>query len=291
MPGSVDEAVEAAERIVSGNPGRWGNVHHWPADRVRSGDWTPVQWFDGTLAHAAWDLEHNDALEPAGLRYQVGPAGRRIQDAYEVCDSEDLEAIPGFHSVSGALRRTLLGEPDVWYGPKATKRDLAKRYRAQRSHLLVPMRYDTVSGRLTGVWTAQPSFGWWVPMAVPGEDTQKALAVWWNSTPVRMMLLNRRAQKLTYPTWQLAHLREIRIPKPDNPAWTSLRAAFDQVCNKELLSMRQAEECKARRIIDDAAALALGIGSDKMVDWRRRLSREPTITNARAGRTEEKTPE
>ena len=283
MPDSVEEAIEAADAIHSGDPGRWGNVHHWAADRVRDGNWTPGQWFDGALAQVAWELERNAALEPAGLRYQVGPAGQRIQDAYEICDGGDPGAIPGFHSVSGALRRTLLGEPDVSYRPRAAKRRLADRYRAQRSHLLVPMRLNTVSGRLTGVWTAQPSFGWWVPIAVSDEDRQKALAAWWNSTPVRLMLLNRRAQTLTYPTWQLEHLREIRIPKPDNPAWASLRSAFDQACDMELLPMRQAEECDARRIIDEAAAEALGIVPDAIGDWRRRLALEPTITNARGG--------
>ena len=284
MPNSAEEAIAATEAIVSGNPGRWGNVLHWPADRVRAGDWTPVQWFDGALAQAAWELDRNSLLEPAGLRYEIGPAGRRIQDAYEVCDGEEPGALPGFHSVAGSLRRTLLGEPDVWYRPKAAKRGLADRYRAQRSHLLVPMRFNTVSGRVTGLWTAQPSFGWWVPVAVPDEDRQKSLAAWWNSTPVRLMLLNRRAQTLTYPTWQLEHLREIRIPKPDSPAWTSLRDAFGQVCDRELLPMRQAEECEARRILDDAAAGALGIEPDILADWRRRLASEPTITNARAGR-------
>ncbi len=290
MPDSAEEAIEAADALLSGNPGRWGNVHRWPADRVREGNWTPAQWFDGALAQAAWELDRNAALEPAGLRYQVAPAGQRIQDAYEVCDGGDPDAIPGFHSVSGALRRTLLGEPDVWYRPKAAKRRLADRYRTQRSHLLVPMRLNMVSGRLTGVWTAQPSFGWWVPIAVPDEDRQKALAAWWNSTPVRLMLLNRRAQTLTYPTWQLEHLREIRIPKSDNPAYDSLRIAFDQVCGLELLPMRQAEKCEVRRIIDEAAALALGVEPNVLMEWRRGLAAEPTITNARAGRNADKTP-
>ena len=281
MPNSADEARAAADAIASGQPGAWGTVHQWPADRVRTGDWTPVQWYDSALAQAAWSLEYSAVLEPTGSRYPVGPAGQRIQDAYVVCDAEDPEAIPGFHSVSGALRRTLLGEPDVWYRPRSAKRRLADRYREQRNHLLVPMRFDTISGRLTGVWTAQASFGWWVPIAVSDEDRQKALAAWWNSTPVRLMLLNRRAQKLTYPTWQLAHLREIRVPKPDSPAWSFLRVAFDEVGDTELLPMKQAEECAARRVIDEAAALALDIAPDTLADWRRRLAAEPTISNQR----------
>ncbi len=50
----------------------------------------------------------------------------------------------------------------------------------------------------------------------------------------------------------------------------------------ELLPMRQAEECEARKIIDDAAALAIGVGNDVLADWRRRLSREPTVSNVPA---------
>ena len=163
-------------------------------------------------------------------------------------------AIPGFHSVSGELRRTILGKADVWYVPRRRPRRNMERWieqtSTQRSHLLVPMRVDTVSGRLTGLWTEQPSFGWWVPVAVRDEDTAKALAAWWNSTPSRLMLLNRRARKLTYPVWQLAHLREIRIPKPDNPAWSDLRNAFEEVKRVELLPMSQAERCQARLVLD-----------------------------------------
>ena len=286
MPDSAEEAMAAADALVSGDPGRWGNVHPWPADRVRDGDWTPVQWYDGTLAQAAREVERSKMLEAAGTRYHIGPSGQSVQDAYQIGDKDMPGAIPGFHSVSEALRRTMRGEHDVWYVPRRGRRrkmeQLIGENEALRNHLLVPMRLDTISGRLTGVWTAQPSFGWWVPIAVPDEDRQKALAAWWNSTPVRLMLLNRRAQKLTYPTWQLAHLREIRIPRANSPAWASLRAAFDQVCDRELLPMRQAVECGARRVIDEAAASVLEIETRVLADWRSRLAAEPTIRNVRA---------
>ena len=284
MPTSAAEAVAAADAIAAGRGDDWGRVCSWPAARVRAGDWTPVQWFDGDLAEDICALEANARLEPAGSRYDIGPAGQRIQDAYEVSDAEAEipGSVPGFHSVSAQLRRTILGEPDVWYRPRVGKDSLVQRYRTRRSRLLVAMRVNTVSGRLSGLWTPQPSFGWWVPVSVPDERSAKALAVWWNTTPVRLMLLNRRGKTLTYPTWQVAHLREIRIPRPDNPAWDSLRAAFDQVCNVEMLPMRQADECPVRKVIDDAAALALGVGPEVLADWRRRLAAEPTITNTRA---------
>ena len=287
MPKNAAEAAEVADALASGNPGDWGNVHHWPADRVSAGDWTPVQWYDGALADAAGELEANPQLEPVGLRYGFGPTGRSVQDAYEVGDEDVPGAVPGYHSISEALRRTMRAEPDVWYIPRRGRRRKMERLIGEnerlRGHMLVPMRLDTIGGRLTGLWSAKPSFGWWVPIAVPDRDQQKALAAWWNSTPVRLMLLNRRAQKLTYPTWQLAHLKEIRIPKPKNAAWEVLRAAFDEVGETELLPMKDAEQCEARKVIDAAAALACGLDPELLGEWRGRLATEPTITNRRAG--------
>ena len=283
MPADATEALEVADAIAGGRVGEsWGRSYLWPSDRVAAGDWTPAQWFDAGLAEVVRGLEANSLLEPAGLRHDIGPDGRRIQDAYRVCDEDSPEAVPGFHSVSGDLRRTMLGVPDVAYRPREGKERLAERYRARRSELLVPMRVDTVAGRVTGLWAESPSFGWWVPISVDDADIGKALAVWWNTTPARLMLLNRRGRKLTYPVWQVAHLREIGIPKPDNPAWAGLRAAFDELRNTELLPMRQAEECEVRRVIDEAAASALGIDSEVVAGWRQRLAVEPTISNARA---------
>ncbi len=50
--------------------------------------------------------------------------------------------------------------------------------------------------------------------------------------------------------------------------------------------MREAENCLARWIIDEAAAAALGVSQDQVADWHRRLAAEPTITNAKAALTE-----
>ena len=282
MPSSAEEAIEVADAISAGAVGDWGSVCRWPADRVQAGDWTPVQWFDGGLAATIREIEESPLLEPVGLRHAVGPAGRRIQDAYVRGERSDLGALPGFHSVSSKLRRAVLGEPDVWYRPRPGKERLAKRYAEQRSRLLVAMRMDTVSGRVNGLWTPRPAFGWWVPVATDDDRKAKALAVWWNSTPTRLQLLNRRTTKLTYPTWQLQHLREVRIPKPESPGWHTLAEAWKQVRDLELLPMRYAEQCPARQVIDAASAVALGVSEDETADWRRRLAVEPTITNARA---------
>ena len=282
MPEDAKEAIEIADAIASGSLEDWGRVCSWPAERVQAGDWTPVQWFDGRLAATIRQIEESPLLEPVGLQHQIGPAGQRIQDAYVRCAPDATGGLPGFHSVSSKIRRTMCAEPDTQYRPRLGKETLATRYATQRSRLLVAMRMNTVSGRLNGLWTPTPAFGWWVPITVDEDRRAQGLALWWNATPARLLLLNRRAQTLTYPTWQLRHLKEVRIPKPESPAWDALADAWEQVHDLELLPMRHAEECAVRRIIDAAAGVALGVSEGEIAEWRRRLAAEPTIANVRA---------
>ena len=185
-----------------------------------------------------------------------------------------------FWSASAKLRRTMRASPEQPIEPRSGKERLAERYWAQRSKLLVANRHDTVAGRLVAVFSELPTVGSaWVPVAVSNDDEAKSLCVWWNSTPTRMMLLNRRTKKLTYPSWSLDQLRGILVPSPENPAWEGLLAAFEQACDIELLPLRDGEQCEGRLIIDNAAAHVLGVPESTIADWRRRLAREPTISN------------
>ncbi len=282
MPSNASEAIKAADAIASGGSDAesWGRSYMWPANRVMSGDWTPVQWYDAGLAEIILNIENSPLLEEIGKRYKVEPHGRRIADAYVRCKKEDRDAVMIFDSISVNIRRTIYGTPESFHKSRTGKLKLAARYWAQRSNLLVAQRFRTTNGLLTALWTDTPSVGkGWVPVGVSDTGTAQALATWWNSTPARLMLLNRRGKLLTYPKWSLEHLREIRIPKPENPGWSDLKDAYEKTCNIELLPMSRGHEDPARRIIDAAAAHVLGIDESVVHDWSRRLGREPTITN------------
>ena len=203
----------------------------------------------------------------------AGHAGHAGQSNYY------KSTVPGFKSASSKLHRMLRSKPDTQFVPRPGKAAMAAMYAKRRRRVLVAMKMDTQSGRLSGLWSDTPSFGWWVPVDITDEDCGKALVAWWNSTPARLMLLNRRAKKLTYPMWQVAHLRQIRTPKPDNPGWTELRAAFEEVQDMELLPMRDAERCPARLIIDRAAAKAMNVPEETVAGWRRQMAHEPTVSN------------
>ena len=285
---SFPRTTEAVREVVTAIRERKidvvGTACEWPRERMLAGDWTPVQWYNPSMAEIARSIEASSRLERLGERHAIGPSGQGVHGAY-THHEQDMRhkpgAVRGFHTISANLHRTLRGEPEAWYVPKPGKASLAAKYAEQRSRLVVPMRFDTISGPLTGIWASQPSFGWWMPVAVTSDAEGQALAAWFNSTPVRLMLLNRRARKLTYPVWQVAHWLEIRIPKPGEPAWDELAAAYREVCETEVLPMRE-PECPVRVRIDEAAAVALETDPTELAEWRRLIAAEPTVSGRAA---------
>lgn len=292
MPSTTEEALAAADAIASDDPGEWGNVTLWPAERVRDGDWSPVQWFDGELTEVIRNLTRSHGhLEPAGNNSGFGPAGQRIRETYQGCDADADDVRKLFWSISATTHPRMQAFPDALRHPKPALPDRANRYWEQRSNVLVAQKYDTVGGRLTALWSEEASVGsGWIPVAVAESIPGKAFVAWWNSTPARMMLLNLRSKKLTYPDFSLDQLRSVRVPSPENPAWRDLLAAYEEACDIELLPMRDGEQCAGRRIIDRAAAQVLGIPEATIADWRRRLAREPTISNRAAEVVEAEVP-
>ncbi len=212
MPASAKEAIEAADAIAAGDDD-WGSRTPWPAERVRAGDWTPVQWYDGSLAADARWIQQSSNLDPIDQHYDIGPAGQRIRDAFRECEAEAEGAVTLFWSIDSELRRSMRGDPESSRASKPRKERLAESYWRQRSHVLVAQKYRTTSSRLTAVWSPDASVGsGWTPVAVPDRQRAQALAAWWNATPALLTLLNRRTKLLTYPSWSLQQLRGIPIP-------------------------------------------------------------------------------
>ena len=214
--------------------------------------------------------------------------GRAAQNSWQRCSPDEAHAdgrgVRIFGTISAKVRRTLAGTPEQWVTPSGGKRvHLWERILEQRSTLLVAERYDTVSGRLTAVYSEEPTFGFgWRPVATTSREMSKgAICLWLNSTAGRLLLINRRAKKLTYPSWSTAHWKEIRIPNGKGSSIRQLAAAFETVAGRELKTLQSANADETRKVIDDAAAEALGLDREDVADWRR-LAAEPTITNRRA---------
>ena len=126
---------------------------------------------------------------------------RRVaQDSWKRCSEDealsDDRAVRIFDTISAKLRRTLAGDPEQWVMPGGGRRvHLWQKILNQRSTLLVAERYDTVSGRLTAIYGDEPTFGFgWRPVATANREVSMAICLWLNSTPGRLLLLNRRVK-------------------------------------------------------------------------------------------------
>ena len=284
MPRTAQEAVEAAEALSAGTYDHWGRRCLWPADRVQAGDWTPVQWYDGQLAEVLTHLEGHPDFVPAGSVFKTGATQQAAQDSWKRGTHEDpSQQVRVFATVSAKVRHSMLGEPEQPVVPGGRRVHLHDRVLQSKGNLMLATRFDTVSGLLTALWTEVPTFGFgWMPATALGRSYEQALCAWWNSTPGRLLLLNRRGKKLTYPKWSVEHVTSVPCPSPETPGSAALAKAWQETRRLSLLPMRQAPECAVRRVVDGAAALALGVEQDVLADWRRRLAAEPTITNAPA---------
>ena len=284
MPESVEEAVEAAEAIAAGHGRDWGRSCTWPSERIRAGDWTPVQWYDGELAEIVRVLETQRDLVPAGSVLKTGASRQAAQDSWKrATDVEHPQQVWVFDSISAKTRHSMLGSPEQRVVPGGRRAHLHEKVLASKGSLMLAERFNTVSGVLTALWSETATFGFgWLPAKAQDEKYEQALCAWWNSTPGRLLLLNRRGKTLTYPKWSVEHVTSLPCPKAARPGCKELAKAWQQTCRTPLLPMRQAEECPVRRAIDEAAAIALGVDDETLADWRRRLAAEPTITNAHA---------
>ncbi len=282
------KSVEAVQHVVAAIRDRRvdevGTLCKWPADRVRAGDWSPVQWFDPRLAEAATGLRAASGLCRLDVLYKMGPAGRRIRDAFErVTDgSSTASDVAVFDSISSDLRVSLAGEPDAMWRPRPRKERMVRSYLAQTGWMLLMNRADTHAASVVGVCALAKGFGsGLMPVVTETREQAKALSVVWNGTPVLLQLLNMRTKKLTYLNWSVAQLGSVRVPVTldDVGEQAALVGVYDRLCREQLQPWTHADIDPVRREIDAAVAQAYGLSESVLADWRKWLAKEPTIAN------------
>ena len=289
MPANAGEAIEAARAIASGRLADWGNIHHWPAERIQRGDWSAALLYDPTLLEAidTIDAHLGVRLRQLGDMAHVGPAGQRARDAFpSEGGPEGTYALLWQHQTE--RQRTIATAPDRHCDPRPQKvRYVKNTLWPMAGHLLLCNRMYPNLVRTPAVWTDERALGSaWTPVNSQDRDAEtheKAWAAWLNSTPGILCLLARRAKKLTYPQFPLASLRT--LPCPD-PALVDVRAlvdAFQRLQDAELQALPTMANDPARAELDAAAATVLGLSPDTLAQWRQRLAAEPTVTNERAG--------
>ena len=277
MPANAKEATEAVQAISSGNLGRWGTVHHWPAERVQEGDWTPCQWYDGKLAQDARNLE---LPAPLKSKYKIGPSGRAIRGTFRPVDGDD-NSYRVFWGISKNLRTTMQSVPEQAVEDKNPV--LANRYRQQAGHLLLAARFNTNSGRLLAIFSEQEALGSiWIPVQTEDKKQAKALCAWFNSTLGALGFMIRRSATLMFPSFSQADLATLPVPDFSKTSPDMLAQAFEQTKDMKVQPWKNAADDDLRDCLDRAASETTGIDIATIRDLRVRISREPTVSNAYA---------
>lgn len=285
MPRDAHEAILLADLINQSLPIKdWGAEHSWPWPRIRAGDWTVAQFYDGRLAEALHDLAAlaGTTLAPAGELCHIEPEGRRVRDAFFRNAPDDAPwTTPVLWDHATDKQTTMNAREDVLASPKPESEKYARYLTKKASRLLIVNRLRTDTVRVTARRAEQPLLGSaWVPVRPiePDAGFERALCAWWNSTPGILTLLHSRSKALDYARYSLDALRALLVPDPKRTAIEPLTEAFDSCRSKSLLPWPRMHECPTRAMLDQAAAKVLRIDGRTIADWRQRIAREPTVS-------------
>ena len=291
-PLNTDDARAMAAALRDGSFDAIGRATEWPADRVETGDWSPVQWYYGELATAGTDLRENEKLATAGSLYQFSVQGRNVSHYFE-----PIEGNPRTQGQLGILtsireegRKSLQGHPDeTWQIMPIEKRDKSRRKHAvppyvnEQGWMLAAQRFSTTSTPTASQYTAEPALGTaYIAIRTDTPDEAKTLNLLWNSTPVLIQLLSMRSKKAAYIHWSGTQLESVRLPAEarDPDLVRTLAGVHDELADMAMGRLQYAADDPVRATIDAATCELFGRTSKTVAQWRTWLSQEPFMHNA-----------
>ncbi len=275
-PNSVKEAEALIDKIQNGDAGGLYSETPWSAEKMRAGDWSPVQWFKSNLAHTAGEINAlPKMIEIGDICLLRNPIAVRLNFDYERSDDGDA-----FCTIAEGIMQTMQAKPESKAMPKIGKEDKALSCREKATCFLITQRFRTTNNRLLAIHSKEPAISSaYYAVAVKTSEQEKAFVAFLNSSFGVIQMLNRRTGLLTYPSFEVGHLKTLMLPDPNKADLTPLLDAFEQVKDTPLERLKNCAEDPARKILDHAAAKSIGIDPATTDQWRQWLSQEPTITN------------
>ena len=267
----------------------WGEISYWPADRIAAGDWTPAVWRSPELAEAAAGFANNNRFETLEAS-DLSPAatGQMLRGSFEPAASDLPGAFPILKSKGADSQTRIQSQPDEYWIPK--RRDESKRlanggtYKEadkileKAGYLLITAGQNSSTGRLTATAADEKYIGnGWMPVAGLSPDEAKALAVYINSTPGRLQLMQNPGGTLIFPTYSTAEAAKIRVPDIKDARIREPLAACWERTRGELVPQFRDGECGVRRQWDEAVAAVTGWPASELSRLRRLLHREPHV--------------
>ena len=219
---------------------------------------------------------------------QIGPDRRRIVDGFD--HTETVTAYPFVEDHDTAMRRSIVAQgPDSYLAPLVQPRGGQKpgygdHLWKQAGQLLLAERLRLNTARITAMWVdrAVLSNVWW-PFKAENRDSEKALALWINSSlGVLTLLANRTSTEGAWAALKKGDLQ--KLPVLDVRALTAeqtqgLIDLFDHIAGMEFARLPEMAECPARRALDNGLSAVLGLPD--LSKLRELLATEPVVSNKR----------
>ncbi len=275
----TETLIDAIQNNAGGGGGGGYTETLWAANKMRAGNWSPVQWFNPHLARTADEINALPKLILANHICSVNYAPRAFRADFDYTPNLGNNR-NSFCTIAEDVMQTINSHPETQATPKTGKEHKAVNAWQKATRFLITSRFSTTSSRLLAIYSEKPALGSaYFAMAVKTSEQEKAFAVFLNSSFGIIQMLNRRTKKLTYPSYEVGHLQTLMLPDPNKADLAPLLAAFERIKDTPLERLAKCAEDPARKILDHAAAESIGIDPAITDQWREWLSQEPTITN------------
>ena len=269
----------------------WGEVSHWPADRMEEGDWTPAVWRSPALAEATMRFASQESgLHPlanrADLSVNLTSPGLILNFQSTEVDTPGSFPIMKSRGADGQVH--IRGIPDEHRIPKkpheqALSRDggtypESAKILQKAGYLLLTDGQRNSTARLTAIASEDKYVGVsWMPVTGLSSAEAKAIAVFFNSTAGRLQLMSNASRTLEFPMYRPAAISLVRVPDvKDTRIRKILADCWERTRDMEVLQFRDGE-CDVRRLWDEAVADAMGWDVEELARLRNLLHSEPHV--------------
>ena len=290
-PRTASEAIPLASALTTGTTHAHAQIEERASAQVAKGSWAPLGITSPHLAAVAADISAGLLFDVRllGEVADVGPAGRRIRDAFSKSDVADTSGRRALWHNKTSDTQSLQGRTDVYIHAKSDKEALADRYWALRSNLLLCTEVRLTTARVVAVRLPRPAVGSrWVPISLRADDPRdpdqwaKAMTVWWNSTPGIITIVATAITKiLERPELRTHTMRHLPVPNVTSEQVAVLAAIFDARPLDPLRRLSQADTDPMRAALDVAISKALDWPAEEIARARSELACEPSTGSTR----------
>jgi hypothetical protein len=242
----------------------------------------PFAYAQSNLVRMLLTLPTQNKLHLCPLRElgELGPDRRGVWSTFVPVDAPP--GYPGFWGHDAQKVTTMSQKPNAYLLPSNVQR--AQLLWSRSGRILIAERMRLNTQRLTSLLLAEPVLSnvWW-PFKLRdklGEDAEKILVLWLNSTMGIFLLVASRVETrgawVSFKQQRLYAMPVLDVRKLTKRQRQKLVQAFDQLADKPLKPLSQLADDPVRKAIDDAVSNALGLPD--LTSLRVALSREPVLT-------------